>query len=105
MRRAGGEELDGGAEGERDRRHHLGPAQEAGPGGVRVAEEDLVADDERLTGDETGLAQNEEQLRRAVLTLWQTNLLRRYKQGGVVFHLACQIMDGMCLAGARRTVK
>jgi len=40
---------------------------------------DLIDKRERLTGDETGLAQNEEQLRRAVLLLWRTNMLRQQR--------------------------
>ena len=32
---------------------------------------------ERQVGDETGLANSEEQLRRAVLLLWRTNMLRQ----------------------------
>jgi phosphoenolpyruvate carboxylase len=40
---------------------------------------DLLDKRERLAGDETGLAQNEEQLRRAVLLLWRTNMLRQQR--------------------------
>ncbi len=37
----------------------------------------LLDERERLTGDEAELARNEEQLRRAVLLLWRTNMLRQ----------------------------
>jgi len=42
---------------------------------IEIAE--LLDERERLSGDEAALADNEERLRRAVLTLWRTNMVRQ----------------------------